>query len=176
MEAALDAGADYVGMVREPTSPRYVENPVRLAESAAGRAAAIGVYGEFYDDAYIQVFDSIQTLSDVVIPGLLRVFRLGESPVDNIVKNASGPVLLDAFDPRAHGGTGMVADWGEAAEVVRRCSHPVFLAGGLTPDNVSDAIRLVRPYGVDVSSGVEESKGKKDHHKLRAFIQAVRNV
>jgi len=176
MEAALEAGADYVGIVREPTSPRYVENPVQLAALAAGRAAVIGVFGKFSDDSFIQVFDSIQTLSDVAIPSLLKVFRLGETPVDKIVESAAGPMLLDSFHPDAYGGTGRVADWDQAAEVVRRCAHPVFLAGGLTPDNVGEAIHRVRPFAVDVSTGVEESKGKKDHDKIRAFMEVVRNV
>lgn len=176
MECALAAGADYVGIIRERTSPRYVENPDALASLATGRAAVIGVYGEYSEGGYEYVFDSIQTLSALEIPGLMRVFRLGETPVDNIVGTATGPALLDAFHPDAYGGTGMVADWDQAAEVVRRCPHPVFLAGGLTPENVADAIRQVQPFAVDVSSGVEESPGKKDHDKVRAFIEAARNV
>ena len=82
--------------------------------------------------------------------------------------------LLDAFSPTAYGGTGQVVDWSLAAEAAS--AAPVLLAGGLTPGNVSDAIRQVRPYGVDVSSGVESSPGKKDHEKVRAFVQAVRLV
>lgn len=176
MDAALALGADYVGIVREPKSPRYVENPTDLARMAAGKAAVIGVYGEFSADQYVQVFDSIQTLSNPDLPALLRVFRVGETPVDNIVASAAGTILLDAYDANSYGGTGLVADWGQAAEVVSLYSHPVFLAGGLTPENVADAIHKVMPFAVDVSSGVEESKGKKDHAKMRAFIEAVRNV
>jgi len=176
MEAALAAGADYVGIVREPSSPRYVENPVELAGLAAGCAPVIGVYGEVFADRYVEVFDSIQTLSDIDMPGLLKVFRLGETPVDKIVERATGPVLLDSFHPKAYGGTGSVADWDQAAEVVRNCAHPVFLAGGLTPENVAEAIHRVRPFAVDVSSGVEKAKGKKDLSKVRDFITAVRNV
>lgn len=82
--------------------------------------------------------------------------------------------LLDAFSLDAYGGTGQTADWSLAAEAASAAT--ILLAGGLTPENVSDAIRQVRPYGVDVSSGVEASPGKKHHEKMRAFVQAVRLV
>lgn len=85
-----------------------------------------------------------------------------------------GPALLiDAYDPSAYGGTGKTADWHAAAAVARQ--HPgLLLAGGLTPENVAAAIRIVEPWGVDVSSGVEVTPGKKDHDKVRAFVQAAK--
>jgi len=82
--------------------------------------------------------------------------------------------VLDAFSDQAYGGTGEVIDWQLAAEAAKAAS--ILLAGGLTPDNVGEAIQAVQPYGVDVSSGVEGSPGKKNHEKVRAFIQAVRVV
>jgi phosphoribosylanthranilate isomerase len=82
--------------------------------------------------------------------------------------------LLDAFSDQAFGGTGQVIDWQLAAEAAKAAS--ILLAGGLTPDNVEKAIQAVRPYGVDVSSGVERGPGQKDHDKVRAFIRAVRFV
>jgi phosphoribosylanthranilate isomerase len=176
MEAVLEAGADYVGIVREPSSPRYVENPSELIELAAGRAAVIGVYGPFQDNGYVQLFDSVQTISHVPLPNLLRVMRLGEQGVENPVEEVEGPILLDAYHEDAFGGTGERVDWVTAASIVREHPHPVFLAGGLTPDNVAEAVSAVWPYAVDVSSGVEDAPGKKDHGKVRAFIQAVRNV
>jgi phosphoribosylanthranilate isomerase len=86
----------------------------------------------------------------------------------------SGPTLMiDAYDPHAYGGTGQKADWHAAAAIARQ--HPgLLLAGGLTPANVAAAIRLVQPWGVDVSSGVEAAPGRKDHGKVRAFIEAAR--
>jgi len=83
-------------------------------------------------------------------------------------------VLIDAFSEQAYGGTGHMVDWTLAEEVAR--SVPILLAGGLTPSNVAEAVRLVRPYGVDVSSGVEECPGKKDPEKVKAFIVAARLV
>jgi phosphoribosylanthranilate isomerase len=82
--------------------------------------------------------------------------------------------VLDAFSDQAYGGTGTLADWSLVAEIAKTCR--ILLAGGLTPDNVADAIKAVRPYGVDVSSGVESSPGKKDHGRMRAFLQATRLV
>jgi phosphoribosylanthranilate isomerase len=80
--------------------------------------------------------------------------------------------VIDAFSSEAYGGTGQTVDWSLAREVAK--AAPILLAGGLTPNNVHEAVRQVQPYGVDVSSGVEESPGKKDPEKIRAFTQAVR--
>jgi phosphoribosylanthranilate isomerase len=82
--------------------------------------------------------------------------------------------VIDAFSDQAYGGTGQTVDWKLAAEAAR--SAPILLAGGLTPSNVTEAIRQVHPYGVDVSSGVEERPGKKDPAKVNAFIEAARLV
>jgi phosphoribosylanthranilate isomerase len=82
--------------------------------------------------------------------------------------------LLDARDGALYGGTGKVWDWSLAAALSGRV--PVILAGGLRPDNVAEAIRTARPYGVDVSSGVESSPGRKDRALVRAFIEEVRNA
>jgi phosphoribosylanthranilate isomerase len=79
-------------------------------------------------------------------------------------------LLLDAYSPTAAGGTGQVFDW---AKVPRDFGHPIVLAGGLTPENVAAAIKQVRPYAVDVSSGVESGKGIKDAAKIAAFMRSV---
>ena len=79
-------------------------------------------------------------------------------------------LLVDAHDPERRGGTGRTADWGGGG---RRARRPVLLAGGLTPENVADAIRTVRPFGIDVSSGVESAPGVKDHARMRALFEAV---
>ena len=81
---------------------------------------------------------------------------------------------LRLFSESAYGGTGQTTDWSLAAEVANATT--ILLAGGLTPDNVQEAITQVHPYGVDVSSGVEASPGKKDHEKIRAFIHAAQLV
>src|ERR1039458_3659245 len=83
--------------------------------------------------------------------------------------------LLDSFVPGKAGGTGQTFHWALAVEA-GKFGKPIFLAGGLTPDNVAEAVRIVRPFGVDVSSGVEQSPGKKDPKKMRDFISAVRSA
>jgi phosphoribosylanthranilate isomerase len=88
---------------------------------------------------------------------------------------AAGPALMiDAYDPNAYGGTGKQTDWHVAATLARQYPR-LLLAGGLTPDNVAAAIDHVRPWGVDVSSGVEAEPGRKDHHKVREFVAKVRS-
>jgi phosphoribosylanthranilate isomerase len=82
--------------------------------------------------------------------------------------------LLEAYHPTLYGGTGHVTDWTLAARLARQ--YPIMLAGGLTPANVTEAVQTVKPWGVDVSSGVEAKKGRKDHEKVRAFVEAVRRV
>ena len=83
-------------------------------------------------------------------------------------------VLLDTHQDGQLGGVGKTFDWRLAVESKRRTSLPLILAGGLTPENVADALEQVRPYAVDVSSGVEAAPGRKDYKKLKAFIDAVR--
>jgi phosphoribosylanthranilate isomerase len=85
---------------------------------------------------------------------------------------APAAILVDAHVPGQYGGTGQTAPWHLLADF--QPGVPLILAGGLTPDNVAEAIRIVRPYAVDVASGVESSPGKKDPDKLRRFIDAVR--
>jgi phosphoribosylanthranilate isomerase len=86
-------------------------------------------------------------------------------------------VLIDAATPGRYGGTGTTISWSGLADYVRWLHNvPLILAGGLTPDNVADAIRIVRPHGVDVASGVEASAGKKDHAKVRDFVSAARDA
>jgi phosphoribosylanthranilate isomerase len=82
--------------------------------------------------------------------------------------------VIDTFSEQAYGGTGRPVDWTLAGEIAR--TAPVLLAGGLTPDNVGEAIRSVRPYGVDVSSGVEAKPGKKDPVKVKSFVEAAKLV
>jgi phosphoribosylanthranilate isomerase len=82
--------------------------------------------------------------------------------------------MVDAYDPRRHGGTGQPVDWTRAAAIAGR--ERLVLAGGLNADNVAEAISRVRPYGIDVSSGVEDAPGIKSAARLQAFVAAVRRI
>jgi phosphoribosylanthranilate isomerase len=104
----------------------------------------------------------------------MKAFRIRNA--DSLLELEKYPTdawLLDAYAAGKPGGTGEVFNW-ELAARAQLNGRPVFLAGGLTPENVSEAIRQARPFGVDVSSGVEERPGTKDHAKVRAFIKAAR--
>ena len=104
----------------------------------------------------------------------MKAFRIRDvESLKEIPKYQTDAYLLDAHSPEARGGTGEKFNWDLAVEA-QKFGKPIFLAGGLTPENVADAVRKVRPFGVDVSSGVEGSPGKKDHAKVRAFIAAAR--
>ncbi len=83
--------------------------------------------------------------------------------------------MLDAYDPKLRGGTGRTADWTLAREAARQLPR-LFLAGGLSPENVAEAITAVRPYAVDACSALELSPGKKDHARMKEFVAAVRAV
>jgi phosphoribosylanthranilate isomerase len=125
--------------------------------------------------AYGAVYSAVQprTLDEA-----LATLDLVDRSRDDSVYKVPGwcpQLLMDAYHPELAGGTGHRADFKIAREITQRVPRLV-LAGGLTPDNIAEAIRAVRPYAVDVASGVEQSPGKKDHGKVRAFIQAVREV
>ncbi len=182
-KAALDAGADYIGFVFEPGSPRFVGSanwaPDWLADLPVPKVA---VYGDFRDDPSPE-FDVVQSVEWNRLPPTdmrhFQVLRIGDAGQDSFQMNvrAGDAIVLDAYDPSAFGGTGKTMDWSVAAKIVKKLEGiRVFLAGGLTPDNVADAIRLVNPFGVDVSSGVESSPGHKDHKKIRDFVSASRAI
>jgi phosphoribosylanthranilate isomerase len=101
----------------------------------------------------------------------IKALRMGPNFTPAAVNEYSvGSILLDAHDPAARGGTGKTPDWTLARKTVESARAPILLAGGLTPENVAQAVRIVRPYGVDVSGGVEKEPGRKDHDKLRRFV------
>ena len=106
----------------------------------------------------------------------MKAFRLRDAEsLKELPRYQTEAWLLDAYSAEKLGGTGEKFNWDLAIEA-KKFGKPIFLAGGLTPGNVAAAVRKVQPFGVDVSSGVESSSGKKDHTKVRAFIRAVRSV
>jgi phosphoribosylanthranilate isomerase len=183
-EAASTAGADFVGFVLWATSPRAATID-RVREIVAKLPGGVTPVGVFVDPA----LDDLKAAEDAGLrmaqihgapPAELRgvsipIMRAVHLSTDGIEPNVPDElVLLDAHDPERHGGTGRTIDWRRASLIARR--RRIILAGGLTPANVRRAIEEVRPYGVDVASGVESAPGIKDHELLRAFIAAVRTA
>jgi phosphoribosylanthranilate isomerase len=190
---AVEAGADALGFVMYRKSPRFVE-PAVVKAIVAGLppfVLPVGVFVNEEPDRVRTLMDECglalaQLHGDETAPycqdlgrPVLKALRLKDRGTFLALAEFSGRAnvrgfLIDAFSDQAYGGTGQTVDWGLAQEVAQ--SMPVVLAGGLTPVNVAEAITLVRPYGVDVSSGVELSPGKKDHEKVKNFIRAARLV
>jgi phosphoribosylanthranilate isomerase len=185
--SAVDSGADAIGLVFYPHSPRHV-TPEQARQIAAEVAPFVTVVGLFVNAAPA----GIREVLDQIPLGLLQ-FHGQESNAEcrhfglpfiksvamkpgvdlhaqvDAYPDAAG-LLLDTWQPRAHGGGGESFDWDQVPE---RLPLPVILAGGLTPENVANAIRRIRPYAVDVSSGVESSKGIKSADKISAFMKGV---
>lgn len=197
---ALNAGADYLGMIFAP-SRRQVGEVQAAAITEALRAAPagptrrrpglVGVFVNETPERMRSLYERLR-LAAIQLSGEERVEvweQLKGMPVFKAVRFNGSPsedawlasdpavsdlrLLADSHVVGSYGGAGVVGDWKTAADLARR--RPILLAGGLTPENVADAIRQVRPWGVDVSSGVE-TDGVKDSAKIRAFIAAVRAV
>jgi phosphoribosylanthranilate isomerase len=188
--AALDAGADALGFVFSASSPRC------LTLSEAARIVGelppfIGKVGLFVNAPQASVqgaidqsgIDTLQLHGDET-PEFCRQFRLkvikafrirDESSLGALTNYQTAGWLLDSYVSGKAGGTGARFNWELAFRATQLCPR-VILAGGLTPANVADAVRQVRPYAVDVSSGVEWKPGKKDRHKMKDFIAAAKGI
>ena len=114
------------------------------------------------------------------VPGLKVIHVTGPEVIDCAaeVEPLCDAIILDSRDAKSGktGATGLTHDWSVSAEIARKSSRPVILAGGLTPENVAEAIEIVRPWAVDVHTGVERRDGTTDHDRVRAFVKAVRSV
>lgn len=178
---AIEMGVHALGFVLEPSSPRYVGGRGDLLRAVASlppfvsTVAVYGVRGAGHTD-WEQVASAVQAVEGESPKPLLRTLRLqSEADIErlsDVIRGATA-LVLDAFHPAQMGGTGRTVDWSLAAKVSAMSPVPVILAGGLTPDNVAEAAYVVRPYAVDVSSGVESEPGVKDPRKMEAFIRAV---
>jgi phosphoribosylanthranilate isomerase len=187
-QQAVDLGAAALGFNFYPPSPRYVEPAAARAivnqlppfvtaagvfanEADAGRVISIahdaGVTTvQLHGPGFPDLHELLSAFTLVVAVPVREGFKVEE--LGNLKPSA---YLLDAFDPDRPGGTGKTFDWNAAREAKRY--GPIILAGGLTPENVGRAVRVVRPFAVDVASGVESAPGIKDPAKLRAFFAAV---
>jgi phosphoribosylanthranilate isomerase len=186
--AAMDAGADLLGFNFYPKSPRYMEvGRCRDIMSVMRKYEHMTYVGVFVNASVATICTTMETLGLSLAqlhgdetPEMLAVldgkafkaFRGVPQRLDSFVREEAPALLVDASVKGAYGGTGVTADWKGASELAKQ--YPLLLAGGLTPENVAEAVRQVQPWGVDVASGVESAPGEKDPHKMKAFIQAVR--
>jgi len=206
---AAEAGADFLGFIFYPKSPRYIapEQAGKIAQAIRAEFAKqaprfVGVFVDEPVDAARTVIkiagldlvqlhgsetpDDVTALSPYAFKALrpqtlaevqqayAEFLTAGRRP-STVYRLPSTPdLLVDAYHPQQMGGTGQVADLKIARWLAEHCR--LLLAGGLTPDNVADAIIQVHPWGVDVSSGVEATKGKKDHAKIRDFVVQARTA
>lgn len=185
--AAVAAGADAVGVVLAP-SPRQVsiEQACDVLEHVPAFVTRVGVFvdaePEFVSEAVERIgLGAVQYHGDespescAAAPRpVLKAFRIGtvfDTATVEPYRGLVAAVLLDTYDPQQHGGTGKTFSWQIACEFPGWA--PVVLAGGLSPDNVGAAVRQVRPFAVDVSSGVESAPGLKDHDRIKTFVRAV---
>ena len=188
--AVAEAGADMAGFMFYENSPRYV--PVHSAAEISRRmpqlVVKVGVFVNPSEDMVLRAigdcglsllqFHGEESPEFCTQFGLmsLKAFRIRDTESLGMLTNYPTEAwLLDTYTPDRPGGTGEKFDW-ELAVQAGKLGRPIFLAGGLTPENVAEAVRRVRPYGVDVSSGVETSPGKKDHAKVRSFIEAAKKA
>ncbi|MFT5422569.1 MAG: phosphoribosylanthranilate isomerase [Phycisphaerales bacterium] len=185
---AAQAGADTIGFIFVEGSPRYIEprEAVGIMMSLPPLVSAVGVTQDLSVDEFCDLEEACPTPISQLHgaedektvracgPGVIKAFKYEEVTIASRLKKWGAieevdAVLIDGGD----GGEGTALDWDALSAHLEGFAKPVFLAGGLTPENVGEAIARVRPYAVDVSSGVESSPGVKDHDKIRAFVRAV---
>jgi phosphoribosylanthranilate isomerase len=186
--AAAEAGADALGFVFYDQSPRHVTVPVAadIVRQLPPFIVKVGVFVNAPADLVYRAmadcglnllqFHGDETPEYCQQFGLMtmKAFRIRDAEsLRALPAYKTDAWLLDAYASDKLGGTGEVFNWDLAVEA-QKLGRPIFLAGGLTAENVAEAVRKVRPYAVDVSSGVESSPGKKDAEKVRAFIDAAK--
>ena len=187
---AADAGADAIGLMFYEHSPRHIS----LADAAAIHRALpphIARVGVFVNPSEGDVTEAIAACGLTILqfhgdesPAFCRQFPLmtvkafrmkDATSLAALPDYPTDAWLLDAHVSGALGGTGASFNWDLAVQA-QKLGRPIFLAGGLTPENVAEAVRRVQPFAVDVSSGVEGAPGKKDAAKIRAFVAAAKSV
>jgi phosphoribosylanthranilate isomerase len=189
-QAAVEAGADALGFVFYENSPRRMSLSAvaSISKQMPPFVLRVGVFVNATEELVSRAirecglgllqFHGDETPEFCLRFGLMsmKAFRIrGADSLKELPKYPTEAWLLDACSAESLGGTGEKFNWDLAVEA-QKFGKPVFLAGGLTPENVAAAVRKVQPFGVDVSSGVESSPGKKDHAKVRAFIASVRQA
>lgn len=188
--AAVEAGADALGLMFYEPSPRNI--PLKLAAEIARQLppfiVKVGVFVNAEEDTVSRAIgecglniaqfhgDETPEFCKLFPVMTIKAFRIRDAgSLKALSEYSTDAWLLDAYATDKLGGTGTKFNWDLAIEA-KKLGRPIFLAGGLTPENVADAVAQVQPYGVDVSSGVESAPGKKDHAKVRAFVKAAKGL
>jgi len=188
-QMAVEAGADALGFIFHPPSPRFIEPAAAaaIARQLPPHIVKVGVFVNAPDDLVVNTatacglsllqFHGDEPPEYCLQFGLMsmKAFRVRDAAsLAALPRYATDAWLLDAYSPDQLGGTGTAFNWDLAIEA-KKFGRLIVLAGGLSPENVAEAVRRVQPFGVDVSSGVEQSPGRKDPAKVRAFIQAAKS-
>jgi phosphoribosylanthranilate isomerase len=186
---AAEAGADMIGLMFYEESPRYVAPFLagKIAQAIPPQVLRVGVFVNPTESLVSQAiaecslnllqFHGEETSDFCTQFGLMSIKAVrvrDAAALHELAAYRTDAFLLDAYSPNGRGGTGEKFDWELAIEAAK-LGKPIFLAGGLTPENVAEAVRRVNPFAVDVSSGVEVAPGKKDAAKVRAFISAAKS-
>jgi phosphoribosylanthranilate isomerase len=186
---AIDCGAEYLGFNFYTKSPRYIAPAAARAiiERLPSDVVSVGVFvNEPRPEDVVEILrvsgarmaqlhgdESPDYCAGVGAERVIKALRAGDDfDARRVLDYPASAVLLDAFDAKLYGGTGRTANWTIAREAARLTR--VFLAGGLSPDNIVEAIRAVEPFAVDVNSGVESAPGRKDANKLHDLWQRMR--
>ena len=187
---AVEAGADLLGFIFCETSPRHVTVAVaaEIAQQLPSHIVKVGVFVNAPDELVLEAisacglnmlqFHGEEKPEDCTKFGVMSIkaFRVRDAQsLEALHDYPTDAWLLDTFAERQAGGTGRTFDW-DLAVRAQRFGKPIFLAGGLDPANVIEAVRRVRPFAVDVSSGVEASPGKKDPAKVKVFIRSAKRA
>ena len=189
-QVAVEAGADALGFIFYEKSPRRmtIAAAAKISKHLPANVLRVGVFVNAAEELVTRAigecglgllqFHGEEPPEFCMRFGLMsmKAFRIRDAEsLKELPKYPTEAWLLDAYSAENLGGTGEKFNWDLAVEA-QKFGKPVFLAGGLTPENVAAAMHQVRPFGVDVSSGVESSPGKKDHAQVRAFIANVRQA
>ena len=188
--AAAEAGADMIGLMFFESSPRHITlaRAVEISRAMPLFLMRVGVFVNAPADFVLRAigecnltmlqFHGDETSDFCTQFGLMNMKAIRVRDAESLTQlenYQTDAFLLDAHSRNGLGGTGEKFNWDLAVEA-QKFGKPIFLAGGLTPENVADAVRIVHPFGVDVSSGVESAPGIKDHAKVKSFITAAKSV
>lgn len=190
-KVAVDAGADALGFNFYPRSPRYIlpADAYKIVLNLPRNVMSVGI---FVNESVANV---LQIATEAGITALqlhgdelpeyceavskyfvIKAFSASQFDRESVARYKVPAVMLDAGDEQIRGGTGRIADWSLAARIRVAIDNKLFLAGGLSPLNVAEAIHAVRPYAVDACSSLEMQPGRKNHDQVRAFIKEIRAV